>query len=137
MHIHLAVSDMKASIDFYTSVLGFFYDHGIPEIAWLTRCNLLLTIGKGTVPQDPQHYFGWAVDSMEELTELYDYFRGRRQRLSAAPDAAENRFYFFIYDPDNYPIVISWERMELPWGRGVCSCGANPEAMEPGSSQTQ
>ena len=127
LHIHLCVADMKTSIDFYTTVLGFFYDHGIAEIAWLTRCNLMLTLGKGTVPHDPQHYFGWAVDSLEELTELYEHFERKRQRLSAPPSAAENRFYFFIYDPDGYPIVISYERMEHPWGRGVCSCGAVDE----------
>ena len=123
MHIHLSVEDMKASIDFYTTVLGFFYDHGVPEIAWLTRCNLLLTIAKGEVPQNPQHYFGWTVASLDELTELYAHFYGKRQRLSAAPSAEENRYYFFIYDPDGYPIVISYERMEHPWGRGICSCG--------------
>lgn len=124
MHIHINVSDMKLSIDFYTTVLGFFYDHGVAEIAWLTRCNLLLTLAKGQPPQDPQNYFGWTVDSMQELTELYEHFYSKRQRLSAPPSPEENRCYFFIYDPDGYPIVISHERMEYPWGRGVCSCGA-------------
>ncbi|MCB1185614.1 VOC family protein [bacterium] len=129
MHIHLAVSDMKTSIDFYTTVLGFFYDHGISEIAWLTRCNLMLTLGQGEPPKDPQLYFGWAVESMAELEELYEHFYRKRQRLSAAPSTEEARYYFFIYDPDGYPIVISFEQMEHPWGRGVCSCGAvEPEA---------
>ncbi|MEZ5338813.1 MAG: VOC family protein [bacterium] len=134
MHIHLAVSDMKTSIDFYTTVLGFFYDHGLKDIAWLTRCNLMLTISLGTPPSDPQHYFGWVVDSMEELEELYEHFYRKRQRLSAAPNPEEGRYYFFIYDPDGYPVVISYERMEHPWGRGVCSCGEHPEPEDQNSS---
>ena len=127
MHIHIAVEDMKTSIDFYTTVLGFHYDHGQAEIAWLTRCNLLLTIGLGKPPQEPQHYFGWVVDSMQELEELYEHFYQLRQRLSAPPSSEDGRFHFFIYDPDGYPVVISHERMEQPWGRGVCSCGMVPE----------
>ena len=35
--LHLAVSDMKRSIDFYTTQLGFFYDHGVDNLACLTR----------------------------------------------------------------------------------------------------
>ena len=136
MHIHLAVSDMKQSIDFYVTVLGFHYDHGIPEMAWLTRCNLLLTLSIGKPPAEPQNYFGWAVDSLEELEELYEHFHRRHQRLSAPPSPQESRPYFFIYDPDAYPIVISFEQMEQAWGRGVCSCGAVTQEEQAGDQNS-
>lgn len=136
MHIHLAVTDMKQSIDFYVTVLGFHYDHGVKEMAWLTRCNLLLTLSIGSPPPEPQNYFGWAVEDLPALEELYEHFHRRHQRLSAPPSAEDVRPYFFIYDPDGYPIVISFEQMEHPWGRGVCSCGAVPAEGQEGDQNS-
>ncbi len=70
IHLHLIVSDMKRSIDFYVTVLGFFYDHGVREIAWLTREGLLLTLSPGN-----------ARAGAEQLLRLE---RGQRRGTAAA-----------------------------------------------------
>lgn len=112
IHLHLIVSDMKRSIDFYVTVLGFFYDHGVREIAWLTREGLLLTLSPGTPAPELSSYFGWSVGSAGELQQQYDALYRQRQRLSAPPDAEAGRMYFFLYDPDDYPICFSFDQMD-------------------------
>lgn len=112
LHQHLIVSDMKRSIDFYVTVLGFFYDHGVPEIAWLTRAGLLLTLSPGAPTGALSSYFGWSVASADELQQHYDELYQRRQRLSAPPDIPGGRMYFFLYDPDDYPICFSVDPLD-------------------------
>lgn len=109
VHIHRTVSDMKRSIDFYVTVLGFYYEEGVKEMAWLTQDNLLLTISPGEPQIDLGSYFGWTVDSLAELDALYDKLYKRHIRLSAPPDAPGGRYYFFAYDPDDYPLAFSYQ----------------------------
>ena len=111
-HLHLLVSDMKASIDFYVTVLGFYYDHGVPEMAWLVKEHVLLTISPGEPPVNPQNYFGFNLNSQEELEESYKALRRRFQRVSAPPDAEADRNYFFLFDPDDYPIAFTLSALE-------------------------
>lgn len=111
-HMHLLVKDMKASIDFYTTVLGFYYDHGVPEMAWLVKDQLQLTISPGEPPERPLNYFGWSVPTYEDLERSYESLRRRFQRISAPPDREEGRSYFFLFDPDDYPIAFSVSDME-------------------------
>jgi catechol 2,3-dioxygenase-like lactoylglutathione lyase family enzyme len=107
LHQHLTVSEMKLSIDYYTTVLGFRYDHGVPGMAWLELNGMVLTLTPGEPQPQPGQYFGWRVDSLDALEELYRKLRVKRTRLSAAPDAAPGRSYFFAYDPDGYPLCFS------------------------------
>ena len=116
LNLHLTVSDMKRSIDFYVTQLGFFYDHGVDNMAWLSRPDILLTLSPGTPQTELNSYWGWSVQSVEQLHELYERF-ARRQLVSAAPDPAADRLYFFLYDPDNYPLVFSVDRLEHPEGK--------------------
>jgi catechol 2,3-dioxygenase-like lactoylglutathione lyase family enzyme len=111
-HTHLLVSDMKASIDFYTTVLGFYYDHGVPELAWLVKDHLLLTIAPGAPPTHPQNYFGWSLATAQELEDTYAALRRRFQRVSAPPDLHAGRNYFFLWDPDDYPIAFTVADLE-------------------------
>jgi catechol 2,3-dioxygenase-like lactoylglutathione lyase family enzyme len=111
-HVHLLVKDMKASIDFYTTVLGFYYDHGVPEMAWLVQEHLQLTLSPGEPAQRPANYFGWSVPTVQELENSYAALRRRYQRLSAPPDAEFGRNYFFLFDPDDYPIAFSVADLE-------------------------
>ena len=114
LHVHLIVSDMKRSIDFYTRTLGFFYDHGVKDAAWLTYSHLLLTISPGTPQQSVSAYFGWGIESFEELERYYSRLHSGGCRLSAPPDQHGSRTYFFLYDPDDYPIVFSQQQFEYP-----------------------
>jgi len=109
LHIHRTVSDMKRAIDFYVTVLGFYYEEGVRDMAWLTQGGLLLTISPGEPVIDLGSYFGWTVDSLEELEQLYDRLYKRHVRLSAPPDALGGRYYFFAYDPDDYPLAFSYQ----------------------------
>jgi catechol 2,3-dioxygenase-like lactoylglutathione lyase family enzyme len=109
VHIHRTVSDMKRAIDFYVTVLGFYYEEGVHDMAWLTQNDLLLTISPGEPEVDLGSYFGWIVDSQEELEQLYDRLYKRHVRLSAPPDAPGGRYYFFAYDPDDYPLAFSYQ----------------------------
>ncbi len=103
---------MKASIDFYTRMLGFYYDHGVRAVAWLTREGTLLTLSADEVQVDRGNYFGIAMNSAEELDALYKWLYERRQRLSGPPGTTQNFAHFFIYDPDDYPVIFSWQRMD-------------------------
>ena len=112
-HVHRTVSDMKASIDFYVTVLGFYYDHGLPDMAWLRRGDgLLLTISPGEPVLDLGSYIGWTVDDPAELDGIYEQLFRRRQRLSAPPALEDGRPYFFLYDPDDYPVAFSYQVYE-------------------------
>ncbi len=112
VHVHLVVSEMKRSIDFYTTVLGFYYDHGIREMAWLTRDGLLLTLSPGEPDPRRGQYFGWGLSTVEELTAHYENLQTRHMRVSAPPEPDGSRLYFFLYDPDDYPICFSYQPME-------------------------
>ena len=118
VHVHLVVSEMKRSIDFYTTVLGFYYDHGIKEMAWLKRDGFLLTLAPGLAPaNDPptgQGYFGWALESQDELERCYQELYQERQTLSNPPDESVGRSYFFLYDPDGHAIIFSNSAMDFP-----------------------
>jgi len=111
-HVHRTVSDMKVSIDFYVKQLGFFYDHGVLDVAWLTCPGLLLTLSPGEPRVDPGNYFGLALDSAAELEAQYQRLYEKRQRLSGPPDTSGGAGHFYLYDPDDYPIIFSWTRME-------------------------
>lgn len=113
-HFHRTVSDMKASIDFYVTVCGFFYDHGLRDVAWLTAPNLLLTLAPGEPSGDRGNYFGFALSSADALQVRYDELYQRRQRLSGPPELERGRAYFYLYDPDDYAIVFSWTQLEYP-----------------------
>lgn len=130
VQIHRLVSDMKRSIDFYVTVLGFFFDHGIREMAWLTRDNLLLTLSPddggvegveaGTLRAGfhPEcGYFGWRLDGQTELEEAYKSFYERHLSLSAPPEPDQGRPWFFLYDPDGYPISFSCVALDYPQGK--------------------
>jgi len=112
LHIHRTVSDMKRAIDFYVTVLGFYYDHGVKDMAWLTHGPVLLTISPGEPVLDLGSYFGWVAESVEELEQWYEQLHRRYVRLSAPPDPAGGRYYFFTYDPDDYPIAFSYQELE-------------------------
>jgi catechol 2,3-dioxygenase-like lactoylglutathione lyase family enzyme len=114
VHVHLIVSDMKFSIDFYVTVLGFFYDHGVRDVAWLTRGQVLLTLSPGKPSAESSSYFGWSLTSIEELEQQYAALRQQHQRLSAPPDPAGGRLYFFLYDPDDYPVCFSVDPLDYP-----------------------
>jgi catechol 2,3-dioxygenase-like lactoylglutathione lyase family enzyme len=103
---------MKPSIDFYVRVLGFFYDHGLPELAWLTAPSLLLTLAPGEPRVDPGNYFGFTEASAEELEARYQWLYERRVRLSGPPDTGSGGGHFYVYDPDDYPIIFSVSKLE-------------------------
>lgn len=105
---------MKASIDFYTGVLGFFYDHGTREAAWLKRECLMLTLAPGQPQPGKSLYLGFFLDSEAALGEAYEALFRRRQRLSGPPDPAGGQGYFFLYDPDGYAICFSYSKLDYP-----------------------
>lgn len=130
VHIHRLVGDMKRSIDFYVTVLGFFYDHGIREMAWLSRGGLLLTLSPEGTQTDSESsapaqvgyspecgYIGWRISSTEELEEAYRDFHQRGLALSSPPDPTDGRPWFFLYDPDGHPISFSCVAMDYPGGK--------------------
>jgi catechol 2,3-dioxygenase-like lactoylglutathione lyase family enzyme len=113
-HFHRVVSDMKVSIDFYVRLLGFFYDHGVPDTAWLTRPGMLLTLALGEPRIDHGNYFGLALACADELEQRYQWLYERRQRLSAPPTTSNRDGHFYLYDPDDYPVIFSWTKLEYP-----------------------
>lgn len=102
---------MKTSIDFYVRI-GFFYDHGVHELAWLTAPELLLTLAPGEPRVDPGNYFGFTEASAEELEARYQWLYERRMRLSNPPDTSSGAGHFYLYDPDDYPIIFSVSKLE-------------------------
>jgi catechol 2,3-dioxygenase-like lactoylglutathione lyase family enzyme len=114
LHWHLQVSDMKRSIDFYTTLLGFYYDHGVREMAWLTRQQMLLTLSPGEPSPVETQYQGFLLGTPAELESWYGYLRQRGARLSGPPDPAGGRSFFFLYDPDDYPLAFSTVALDYP-----------------------
>jgi len=110
--VHRTVSDMKVSIDFYVRVLGFFYDHGVRELAWLTAPGMLLTLAPGEPRVDSGHYFGFTVADGAELEARYQWLYEHRQRLSGPPDVSSGSGHFYVYDPDDYPVIFSVAQLE-------------------------
>ena len=112
MHVHRTVGEMKTSIDFYVRMLGFFYDHGVLELAWLTAPHVLLTLAPGEPRADSGNYFGFTQESSAALEERYLWLYERRQRLSNPPDTSSGGGYFYIYDPDDYPVIFSVSKLD-------------------------
>jgi catechol 2,3-dioxygenase-like lactoylglutathione lyase family enzyme len=110
--LHLAVSDMKRSVDFYVNELGFFYDHGLPNMAWLMRPEMLLLLSPGTPVRHPNSYWGWTVSGPEPLVELHARFQQRQLIVSDAPQAEGADGHFFLYDPDGYPLLFSVDKLD-------------------------
>ena len=106
-HVHLIVRDMKASIDFYTTMLGFYYVEGVPEMAWLTYGEILLTLSPGEPPAELTTYYGWSVKNFAELEDHYERLNQKFARLGPAPSREDGREYFFLYDPDDYPMAFT------------------------------
>lgn len=105
---------MKRSIDWYVTTLGLFYDHGVRDTAWLSGPGILLTLSPGSPAPDPQSYFGFALASEDELAQKYEALHRRMERLSGPADPAGGRPFFFVYDPDDYPIIFSYTELDYP-----------------------
>jgi hypothetical protein len=86
-------------------------------MAWLTRAELQLTLSPGTPQPELNSYWGWSVADTQQLGELYDRFTHRGLLLSPPPEAAAGRQYFFLYDPDNYPLIFSVDHLDHPAGK--------------------
>ncbi len=114
LHVHRVILEMKRSIDWYVTTLGFFYDHGVRDTAWLTAPGVLLTLSPGSPEPDPQSYFGFALGSPEELDSVYQRLHSRFERLSSPADVHTGRPFFFTYDPDDYPIIFSYSKLDYP-----------------------
>jgi catechol 2,3-dioxygenase-like lactoylglutathione lyase family enzyme len=112
VHVHRTVSELKTSIDFYVGLLGFFYDHGLREVAWLSAPNIQLTLALGEPHVDPGNYFGFTVESGEALEAKYQQLYTQRARLSGPPDTSSGGGHFYLYDPDDYPIIFSVSKLD-------------------------
>ena len=111
LHIQRTVTDLKQSIDFYTTVLGFQYIRGNGSTAWLAHGSLILTLSPGEPTVDLGSYFGWVISDPAALELLYEQLYRGHQRLSSPPDIPAGRSFFFVYDPDDYPIALSCQRL--------------------------
>lgn len=116
VHVHLSVSDLEKSKDFYTRFFGVppvksnpGYVKFLPELG---PVNLALTEGRLTVKPDTVNHMGIQVDSTEMvMTEL------ARVRKAGLPVEVEenvdcchaNQDKFWVQDPDG----LRWEVYHL------------------------
>ena len=106
-HLHLVVSDLRRSKNFYCDVLGMTYAWGEEEIIALKNgdADFFLSSGK-PVPKTDGVHFGFRLRNREAV----NYWAARAQE-SGAPitggpgDRGSSRVVYFK-DPDGYEIEI-------------------------------
>ena len=111
-HVHLGTKDLKKSVEFYTSVLGFKkkFDHE-PGVFLENTSGFLIAIDPvGEIPKFPSWYhLGFCLDSEQKTLEMYRKCKSLNVSIVRELAQKENEYAsFFITDPDGYKIEISW-----------------------------
>jgi len=116
VHVHMSVSDLEKSKDFYTRFFGVLpvkskpgYVKFLPELG---PVNLALTKGQVTVKPDTVNHMGIQVDSTEVV--MRELARVRQAGLSVEVEenvdcCHANQDKFWVQDPDG----VRWEVYHL------------------------
>jgi catechol 2,3-dioxygenase-like lactoylglutathione lyase family enzyme len=112
-HVALEVTDLEASIAFYSAFAGMQVVHRRPRVAWLsdrTRPFVIVLVKAKSVETKllPLAHLGVACASREEIDRLSEAAR-REDRLIEGPRdlGPPIGYYVFIRDPDGHTLELS------------------------------
>ena len=118
-HVHLHVSDLIKSSNFYSEILGFnhtcsypganffaadSYHHHIAINTWLGN-----DISKADSKQTGLDYFSLNLESKQNFEELLDHLQCMKIHAPSDISNKTNKESFFILDPDNIKIQIRYQ----------------------------
>ncbi|WP_370087418.1 VOC family protein [Ekhidna sp.] len=124
-HVHLKVSDLKRSLEFYCDLLGFElmttygedaafisaggYHHHIGLNTWMSK-------GGSPSPREATGLFHTAIllPTRKDLALLYMRLREAKYPLSGASDHGVSEA-IYLNDPDENGVELYWDRPREEW----------------------
>jgi len=124
-HVHLKVSDLQLSIDFYCGLLGFEltqkygndaaflsaggYHHHIGLNVWFSK-------GRGPAPQSSPGLFHTAIlyPTRRDLAEIFIRIQKSGHPFTGASDHGVSEA-LYLNDPDNNGVELYWDRPIEEW----------------------
>lgn len=124
-HVHLKVSDLERSLDFYVGVLGFElttrfgeqaafisaggYHHHIGLNTWYSQ-------GAGPAPRNTAGLFHTAIlyPTRAALADALDRLIEAKHPLTGASDHGVSEA-LYLDDPDGNGVELYWDRPEAEW----------------------
>ncbi len=118
-HAVLYISDVEASVEFYTDVLGFTVVHRPPGAAFLRAPESdndhdlgLFEVGAGAAPSSAGrgavglYHLAWSVPTLVDLAEHARRLREAGALVGAADHVTTKALY--ARDPDGLEFEVSW-----------------------------
>jgi catechol 2,3-dioxygenase len=124
-HVHLKVSDIRRSIDFYCGLLGFelvtTYGHDAAFISaggYHHHIGLNTWQSKGHGPAPPQHtglfHVAIVYPTRKDLASIYDRLLKGNIRLTGSADHGVSEA-LYLNDPDRNGLELYWDRPRAEW----------------------
>ncbi|KGR82909.1 VOC family protein [Lysinibacillus odysseyi] len=119
-HVQLKVSDLKRSVEYYTTIIGFRVLKQTEEIAYLTVDGVsslisLIEVKDAISPQGftGLYHFALLLPTRTDLGNIVQHFIQHNIRLGAADHDVSEALY--LNDPDGNGIEIYIDRPEQQW----------------------
>ena len=124
-HVHLKVSDIRRSLDFYCGLLGFelVTTYG-SDAAFISAGGYHHHIGlntwqsKGHGPAPPQHtglfHVAIVYPTRKDLAKIYDRLLKGNIRLTGSADHGVSEA-LYLNDPDRNGLELYWDRPREEW----------------------
>ena len=124
-HVHLKVSDLDRSLEFYCGLLGFElmttygdqaafisaggYHHHIGLNTWFSK-------NEETAPKNSPGLFHTAIlyPSKKDLAEIFQRLQDKKYPLSGASDHGVSEA-LYLDDPDGNGVELYWDRPKEQW----------------------
>jgi catechol 2,3-dioxygenase len=124
-HVHLKVSDIRRSLDFYCGLLGFelvtTYGHDAAFISaggYHHHIGLNTWQSKGHGPAPPQHtglfHVAIVYPTRRDLARIYDRLQKGHIRLTGSADHGVSEA-LYLNDPDRNGLELYWDRPREEW----------------------
>lgn len=111
-HVHLGTKDIKKSVEFYSRLFNFKkkFDHGAGVFLENSAGFLIAIDPVQELPQWPSWYhLGFCLDTEEKVHDLYHKCKEWNVQIARDMLHEKDQFAsFFIMDPDQNKIEISW-----------------------------
>ena len=111
-HLHLHVKDITRSRRFYEQYFNFREHIWHGDILFLRNENkfdLALYPEKGEWKFPEWFHFGFRLDSLEGIKQLYDKMKAGKVIINTELETYDDFVFFRCFDPDNYKLEIYWE----------------------------
>lgn len=128
-HVHLKVSDLKKSLDFYTGLLGFKLKQKIgEEAAFIAAGNYHHHIGLNTWqskngPQPAKNSVGLfhtaiVYPTRKDLAKIYQRLKSANYPLTGAANHGVSQA-IYLDDPDGNGVELYWDYPESQWPKDI------------------